>query len=146
MQRTVSVLVLSCWLVSLVSAQSIIPVRAELLEEVRKEAALIREESQKLKTLLMLSEADCLSLQSQLMTVEQELIIVSQRLEQSGEDLIQLQQDLMRLKYELTALKRAAEESNSLLKKSKREARTWQVIAISGLALGLAGVIWGIAK
>ena len=148
MQKQLFALSLFFLLLRSVFSQSsaLIPVPPEMLEEIRMEAESIREESLKLRTLLMLSETESLGLKSRLMTAEQELITVSGNLEKSGADLTQLRSDLAKLRQELTALKQAAEESNSLLKKSRREAVTWKVIAAGSIALGLTGLIIGVLK
>lgn len=117
------------------------PQISSLLEEIKIEAESIREESQQLKILLMLSEAELTESKFRLQKVDQELIKVLGNLEKSEAELIVIKSELDRLKFELIELKKAVIESQKLSKKLKTQNTFWKILAISGLAVGAAGLV-----
>jgi chromosome segregation ATPase len=112
-----------------------------VLEEIRREAALIRRESNALKALLNLSEGVSADLKRRLALAEAALTKAetllkeaSLNLERSEAALPPLREDLAKLGNELAALKRQAEESNRRLARSRKKARFWMAAAISAAA------------
>ncbi|MDR2662879.1 MAG: hypothetical protein LBC31_07790 [Treponema sp.] len=118
------------------------PVPLSALEEIRREAALIRRESGALKALLNLSERESADLRKRLAAVEAALTkaealleTASLNLERSEAALLPLREDLAKLGNELAALKLQAAESNRRLEQSRKTARFWMAAAISAAAV-----------
>jgi chromosome segregation ATPase len=132
-------------LVSLLSRLSFsqsLSVPVSLLEEIRKEAALIRRESSALGALLSLQESESAALRSRLAEVEAALSEAesllreaSLSLEKSEAALIPLREELGKLGNELAVLRKQAEESNRRLTRSARGEKFWRAAAISAAAV-----------
>jgi chromosome segregation ATPase len=138
-KRFISLLLL-CSLFARAFSQTVsVPLSA--LEEILQEAVLIRRESNALKALLSLSEAESTGLKQRLALVEAVLtkaeallLEASQNLAQSETALLPLREDLAKLKNELAELKQQAVESNRRLAQSQKQARFWMAAAISTAA------------
>jgi chromosome segregation ATPase len=117
-------------------------VSVSLLEEIRREASLIRTESAALRILLETLGRESAGLRSRLGEVEAALSEAgslldeaSLSLEKSEAALMPLREELGKLRSELSVLREQAIESNRRLTRSTRGERFWKAAAISVAAV-----------
>lgn len=119
----------------------------ELLDEILEEVQKIREESNLLKTQLMLSEKESQKLKAQLLVLDGKLEKAVLSLEKSETDLVQSKEEVEKLKSELQTLKALVSE---LHRRSRRlETANKILIGVAGTcALAALGAIIyaGVAK
>lgn len=131
----ISLVLLVCLSVSLYSQSVSVPVST--LEDLQREASLIRSESAALRILLQTLGIESAESRSQLAQAEARLNeaetllrTASLSLEKSEADLIPLQEELGKLRTGLAELRKQAEESNRRLLNSEKQTGFWRTVAI----------------